>query len=429
MDIYKLYSLFLKHPKICTDTRNIVKDSIFFALKGESFNGNKFAEQAINEGCAYAVIDQKEYHKSEKYILVEDTLTTLQELAMYHRQQLNIPIIGITGTNGKTTTKELINIVLSKKYKTHATKGNLNNHIGVPLTILDTPKDTEIAIVEMGANHPGEIALLSKIANPNYGIITNIGRAHLEGFGSFEGILKTKKELYDHIKQSKGYLFINQEDELLINISKEIKRFTYGNNINADSKGKFLQASPFMVMELHSKKGILYVRSKLIGNYNFDNAMAAAAIGRYFKINDLEIKSAIESYIPSNNRSQLMKTDNNIVIVDAYNANPTSMTASINNFFHIKANKKSLILGDMLELGNVSKIEHENIIKLLNENNFNNVYLVGNIFYNTEIKHCFKKFKEVKELVDYLKNNPIKDNTVLIKGSRGIKLEKSIEQL
>jgi UDP-N-acetylmuramoyl-tripeptide--D-alanyl-D-alanine ligase len=429
MDIYKLYSLFLKHPKICTDTRNIVKDSIFFALKGESFNGNKFAEQAINEGCAYAVIDQKEYHKSEKYILVEDTLTTLQELAMYHRQQLNIPIIGITGTNGKTTTKELINIVLSKKYKTHATKGNLNNHIGVPLTILDTPKDTEIAIVEMGANHPGEIALLSKIANPNYGIITNIGRAHLEGFGSFEGILKTKKELYDHIKQSKGYLFVNHEDELLINISKEIKRFTYGNNINADSKGKFLQASPFMVMELHSKKGILYVRSKLIGNYNFDNAMAAAAIGRYFKINDLEIKSAIESYIPSNNRSQLMKTDNNIVIVDAYNANPTSMTASINNFFHIKANKKSLILGDMLELGNVSKIEHENIIKLLNENNFNNVYLVGNIFYNTEIKHCFKKFKEVKELVDYLKNNPIKDNTVLIKGSRGIKLEKSIEQL
>jgi len=429
MDINKLYSLFLKHPIICTDTRNIVEGSIFFALKGESFNGNKFANDAIDKGCAWAIIDQIEYKKSDKHILVDDTLTTLQELAKHHRNQLNIPVIGITGTNGKTTTKELINKVLSKKFKTHATQGNLNNHIGVPLTILETPKDTEIAIIEMGANHPEEIAHLCKIANPDYGIITNIGRAHLEGFGSFEGIIKTKKELYDHIRKSNACLFVNYNDKLLMGISEGIKRYTYGNTLDANSKGRFLQASPFMVMELHSKKGILYVRTQLIGNYNFENAMAAACIGRYFDINDLEIKDAIESYTPSNNRSQLMKTDDNIIIVDAYNANPTSMTASVNNFSQLKAKNKSLILGDMLELGNVTKKEHDNIINLLIDNKHCNVYLVGDIFYNTTINHDYKKFKEVDELIVYLKENPIKGHTVLLKGSRGIKLEKCIKLL
>lgn len=429
MDICKLYSLFLKHPKICTDTRDIVKGSMFFALKGESFNGNKFAEDAINKGCAWAIIDEPKYKTSDKHILVNDTLETLQELATYHRNQLNIPVIGITGTNGKTTTKELIHKVLSKKYKTHATKGNLNNHIGVPLTLLDTPKDTEIAIIEMGANHSGEIAILAKIANPNYGIITNIGRAHLEGFGSFEGIKKTKKELYDHIYNSNGLLFINNDDELLMSISEDIKKYSYGTTIEADSKGKFLQASPFMVMELHSKKGILYVRSKLIGKYNFENAMAAACIGRYFNIDDLDIKEALESYVPSNNRSQLMKTDNNILIIDAYNANPTSMAASVNNFSEIKAKDKSLILGDMLELGEVSETEHEKIINLLIKNNCNNVYLVGDYFYNTAINHSFKKFKTVEELIGYLNQNSINGHTILLKGSRGIRLEQCIKLL
>lgn len=429
MDINKLYSLFIKHPIICTDTRNIVEGSIFFALRGESFNGNKFANEALNKGCAFAIIDQAEYKQSDKYILVNNSLATLQDLARKHREQLNIPFIGITGTNGKTTTKELLYKVLSKKFKTHATKGNLNNHIGVPLTILETPRDTKIAIIEMGANHPNEISFLCEIAKPNYGIITNIGRAHLEGFGSFKGIIKTKKELYDYIKKSKGCLFVYNEDNLLIEISEGIKKYTYGNNIEANSKGRFIQASPFMVMELHSKKGILYVRSKLIGKYNFENAMAAACIGRYFGVNDLEIKDAIETYEPSNNRSQLMKTDNNILIVDAYNANPTSMAASVNNFSQIKAKNKSLILGDMLELGNVSKQEHDNIIELLSNNKDSNVYLVGEIFFNTTINHNFNKFKDINDLINYLENNPIKGHTILLKGSRGIKLEKCIKLL
>lgn len=429
MDINKLYSLFLKHPIVCTDSRSIVKGSIFFALKGESFNGNKFANNAIEEGCAFAIIDEKKYKQSEKQILVYDVLETLQELASFHRKQLNIPFIGITGTNGKTTTKELINAVLSKKFKTHATRGNLNNHIGVPLTILEIPQDTEIAIIEMGANHPKEIAHLCKIANPDYGIITNIGRAHLEGFGSFEGVINTKKELYEHIKMSEGSIFINREDNLLMDISEGIKKYTYGNRIDADSKGKYLQASPFMVMELHSKRGILYVRTKLIGNYNYENAMAAACIGRYFKIDDLEIKEALESYIPSNNRSQLMKTDDNVIIVDAYNANPTSMTASVCNFAQIQAKNKALILGDMLELGNVSEEEHNKIINLLKETGYSSVFLVGTHFYNSSIEHNFNKFYNIEDLLVYLESSPIKEHTILLKGSRGIKLEKCIKLL
>lgn len=429
MNIKELYSLFLKHRSICTDTRNILKDSLFFALKGESFNANKFASDAIEKGCAYAIIDEQEYKLNDKHILVDNVLETLQELAAYHRKQLSIPFIGITGTNGKTTTKELINAVLSKKFKTHATKGNFNNHIGVPLTLLEISDDAEIAIIEMGANHPKEIAALCEIANPEYGIITNIGKAHLEGFGSFEGVINTKKELYDHIKENKGTIFINEDDNLLMDISQGIEKFTYGSGSGVNSKGKYLQASPYMVMELHSSKGILYVKSKLIGDYNFTNAMAAACIGRYFDIDDLDIKSAIESYIPSNNRSQLVKTENNVIIVDAYNANPTSMAASVGNFSEIKANKKMLILGDMLELGDVSEKEHNSIINILKEHSCEEAILVGEHFCNSTVEHNYKLFNKIDDLLNYLKDNPVKAYTILLKGSRGIKLEKCIELL
>lgn len=429
MDIKELYSIFLQYRIICTDTRKIVKDSLFFALKGESFNGNKFANDALEKGCAFAIIDEEEYNKSDKYILVDDVLSTLQYLAKYHRKQLHIPFIGITGTNGKTTSKELINSVLSKKFKTHATKGNLNNHIGVPLTILDIDDNAEIAIIEMGANHPKEIDMLCNIADPDYGIITNIGKAHLEGFGSFQGVINTKKELYDYIEKKGGSIFINRNDELLMGISEGINKYTYGDQPEADSKGKYVQASPYMVMELHSKKGILYICSKLIGDYNYYNAMAAACIGRFFKIDDLKIKEAIESYIPSNNRSQLIKTDNNTLIVDAYNANPTSMTAAIDNFTYIGGSKKTLILGDMLELGGDSEKEHGNIINLLLKNNFKEVYLVGMNFCKSSENHNYRIFENISDLLNFLKERSIKGHTILLKGSRGIKLEECIKLL
>ncbi len=429
MDIKELYSIFLKHRIICTDTRKIINDSLFFALKGECFDGNMFAREALKQGCAFAIIDDKQYQFDDRYILVDDVLATLQNLAKHHRKQLNIPFIGITGTNGKTTSKELINSVLSKKFRTHATKGNLNNHIGVPLTILEIDNNTEIAIIEMGANHPQEIEILCNIADPDYGIITNIGRAHLEGFGSFQGVINTKKELFNYIYKKSGSIFINSDDKLLMDISKGIHKFTYGSKLGADSKGKYIQASPYMVMELHSTKGILYVCSKLIGDYNYHNAMSAACIGRFFDIDDIKIKEAIESYIPSNNRSQLIKTNNNTLIVDAYNANPTSMIAAIKNFTNITNNTKSLILGDMLELGKNSKEEHEKIITLLLEKKLKNVYLVGDIFYSLSSKHDYNIFKNIFELLYFLKNNPIKEQTILLKGSRGIKLEECIKLL
>jgi len=428
MTIKDIHSLFLKNPLICTDTRKIKHGAIFFALKGEAFNGNKFASKAIDEGCSYAIIDEEEYKTSGKHILVNDVLTCLQELATYHRKELSIPIIGITGTNGKTTTKELIRCVLSEKYNTYATDGNFNNHIGVPLSLLSITKEHEIAIIEMGANHQHEIKTLCDIAQPNYGIITNIGKAHLEGFGSFENLKNTKKELYDYIKKNDGMLFVNNDNILLDNLSKDTKKYTYGSD-NADSRARFTQASPFLVMELLSTKGTLYVRTKLIGGYNYENVHAAASIGRYFHIDDMDIKHAIEAYIPSNNRSQLKKTENNTLILDAYNANPTSMTVSIKNFKEITAVHKSLILGDMLELGNESDHEHKAIIQLLEENSFKNIYLVGKEFYKHDCPSYFNKYEETEDLIKYLKESPIVNNTILIKGSRGIKLEDCIELL
>lgn len=428
MQIKDIYSLFLQNPSICTDTRKINKGDIFFALKGESFNGNKFADKAIKEGCSFAIIDEEEYKTSEKHIIVKNVLTCLQELASYHRDQIKIPIIGITGTNGKTTTKELIRSVLQTKFNTYATEGNFNNHIGVPLSLLSINSKHEIAVIEMGANHQHEIAELANIAKPNFGIITNIGKAHLEGFGSFENLRNTKKELYDYIDANKGLLFVNSDNDLLSDMSSNIRKFTYGSN-KADSKAKYTQAAPFLVMELISPKGLLYVKTKLIGGYNYENALAAASIGRYFKIDDLEIKKALETYTPSNNRSQLKKTKRNTLILDAYNANPTSMKASILNFKEIKDKNKAIILGDMLELGDESNKEHELIIKLFKDNNLGKIFLVGPIFFKQDCSSYVKKFEKTEELIKFLKDEPLDNHTILIKGSRGIKLEDCIDIL
>ena len=429
MQISDLYKIYQQYPRVVTDTRKIVPNSIFFALKGANFNGNLFASQALKEGCKYAVVDEEEYAVNDSCILVNDALETLQKLATEHRRRLGIPILAITGSNGKTTTKELVNEVLRKKFETYATKGNYNNHIGVPLTLLAMDDDTQFGVVEMGANHPGEIKFLCEIAEPDFGIITNVGKAHLEGFGSFEGVKKTKKELYDHL-EGKGTVFIHRDNTHLMEMLNDQDCFSYGNSDEADSKAKFLQAEPFLIFELRSALiGKLYIKTKLIGAYNFENALAAVTVGRYFGIKELDIKDALENYLPGNNRSQLQKTERNVLILDAYNANPTSMGVAVNNFADLKAKNKLVILGDMLELGDDSKKEHLQLLELLQEKGLENVCLVGDIFSKFNEVNYFKTFLNVDELIKELTLNQVNDFYVLIKGSRGIQLEKVIESL
>lgn len=431
----QLYSYFLKHPIVCTDTRDIKPNSIFFALKGDNFNANEFAGQALNAGCALAVIDEEKYKKDERYFLVKDVLSTLQQLANYHRKQLKIPIIAITGTNGKTTSKELVNAVLSEKYKVLATKGNLNNHIGVPLTLLGITNEHEIAIIEMGANHQGEIALLCSIAQPYYGMITNIGKAHLEGFGGYEGVIKAKSEMYNFIKQNVGKLFVNADNHLLMELSQGIDRITFGSSKNADFIGKYIESNPFVKLKYKPKTDIQnidatpIIATHLIGSYNFENILAAACIGHYFKLSEEQIKNGLESYVPSNNRSQIIQTKNNFLLLDAYNANPSSMKAAIENFAEMDRPNKMVILGDMLELGSESKKEHDAVIALLKQKNISNAILVGPFFKEAGKQINALTFNNSDEVVDHLKKNTIKNATILIKGSRGIKLEKIIEAL
>lgn len=425
----KLYSLFKQYPIVVTDTRKIVPDSIFFALKGANFNGNKFAESALEKGCKYAVVDEEEFALNDSCILVDDVLTTLQDLAREHRRSLSIPILAITGTNGKTTTKELVNAVLSKKYKTYATQGNLNNHIGVPLTLLSMSEETEFGVVEMGANHSGEIKFLCEIAEPDFGIITNVGKAHLEGFGSFEGVKKTKKELYDYL-QGRGKVFVNCENDYLMGMLNDQEIYRYGNTEEADSKARFLQAEPYLILELRSPKiGKLYIKTKLIGGYNFENALAAVTVGRYFNIKESDIKGALENYEPSNNRSQLKKTEKNVLFLDAYNANPSSMGVAVNNFADLKMKNKLVILGDMLELGEDSEKEHQQLIDLLQGRTLENVYLVGDIFSKVNTVDQFKTFLTADEVVAMLEEENVTNHYILIKGSRGIQLEKLVEKL
>lgn len=429
MNISEIYTLFQKYPIVITDSRKVVPNSIFFALKGDNFNGNKFALNTLENGCRYAIVDEEEYAIDDRFILVDDVLTCLQDLSREHRRALCIPILAITGTNGKTTTKELVNEVLRKKFRTSATQGNFNNHIGVPLTLLAMNSETEFGIVEMGANHSGEIKMLCEIAEPNYGLITNVGKAHLEGFCSFEGVKRTKKELYDYLFANDGEIFVNCENEHLLGMLNKQKKVFYGNSEEAFSKARFLQAEPKLIIELRSAIGKLYIKTQLIGAYNFENVLAAVTLGRYFKIDEIDIKEALESYIPSNNRSQLMKTDKNVLFLDAYNANPTSMIAAIENFASMKMKNKFLILGDMLELGDESQKEHLDLLSLLNKKELSDTLLVGSIFSNLTSTYKFKSFENVDDLLEYLEKLYLRDKYILIKGSRGIKLEKAIEKL
>jgi len=429
MKISEVYSLFKKYPIPVTDSRNIVADSIFFALKGASFNGNKFALGALEKGSRYAVVDEEDYAIDERFILVDDVLTCLQNLAKEHRRNLGIPILAITGTNGKTTSKELINEVLKQKFKTSATQGNFNNHIGVPLTLLGMTAETEFGIVEMGANHPGEIKALCEIAEPNFGLITNVGKAHLEGFGSFEGVKATKKELYDYLADHDGEVFVNCENQHLLGMLNQQKKILYGNSDDAFSKARFLQAEPLLILELRSPIGKLYIKTHLVGAYNFENALAAVTLGRYFNIDEIAIKQALEAYVPSNNRSQLMRTENNVLFLDAYNANPTSMQAAIENFASMKMQNKFLILGDMLELGAESEKEHLALLELLVKKQLLNTVLVGEEFANLSTTDEFKTFNTVDDLLLHLDVLQLKNMYILIKGSRGIKLETVVEKL
>ena len=412
MKIKDIYTLYSKHFLVDTDTRNIRKNTIFFALKGSNFNGNEFAEKALNLGAIYSIVDDKKHQTSTNIILVDDVLKTLQQLANYHRKQLNIPIIGLTGSNGKTTTKELINAVLTEKYRTTATKGNLNNHIGVPLTLLSMTPKTEIGIVEMGANHLKEIEFLCSITEPDFGYITNFGKAHLEGFGSLEGVIEGKSELYNYLQTNNKIAFVNPDDAIQVEKTKKIKTISF------DTEDvKFIEANPFVRLSFSDTQ----IQSHLIGKYNYTNILAAITIGHYFKVSSENIKEAIETYIPTNNRSQIIETDNKIIL-DAYNANPTSMKAALENFAILEATDKTVILGDMFELGKDSCKEHQAIADLSTELNFENTFLVGENFYQTKTKkHQFKSYDDLER---YIINHPIKNHSILIKGSRGMRLER-----
>lgn len=430
MKIEQLHERFLNHPIISIDSRNITPGCIFFALKGPNFDGNKYAADALKKGASFAVIDDTSLSPNNEFIVVNDVLTALQQLAAYHRKQLNIPVLGITGTNGKTTTKELIVSVLQKKYKITSTQGNLNNHIGVPLTLLNMNQDTEVAVIEMGANHRGEIAELCKIANPDLGLITNIGKAHLEGFGSFEGVIKTKSELYEHLRSVNGACFINRDNDLLIKQAKNLLQYTYGSSDNAQLRGELQESVYYLTVKALFPKGWLYLKSKLIGSYNCENILASARVGLHFNVDPLAIQKAIEEYTPTNNRSQLISKGTNKIIMDAYNANPTSMAASLKNLDTINQADKVVILGDMLELGESSSDEHQKIADLLQSMKLNQIFLVGKEFAKTSTGLKTKKFDHVELLSDYLhQQKPMQNNLILIKGSRGIKLEQILDLL
>lgn len=429
MKIEELYKLFQSHPIICTDTRKIAEGSLFFALKGANFDANKFVVESLEKGAAYAIADDASLTglNNERIVVVENVLQTLQLLANYHRNQMNIPLIAITGTNGKTTTKELVTTALSPNHNVLATEGNLNNSIGVPLTLLRLTKEHTIAVVEMGASHPGDIEELVNVANPTYGIITNVGRAHLQGFGSYEGVIATKCELYDYIKANGGTLFVHNENDILMQRSEGIERVCYGTAPNLFVKGTMISASPFLKAKVERGDCAVEVETNLIGKYNLDNIVAAMAIAAYFNVALQDSARAISEYQPSNSRSQFIKGDRNNIILDAYNANPSSMRVAIENFAEIEAENKMLILGDMLELGGESENEHKKIELLLNELGFENVMLIGNEF--SKVVQQYKTFATTAHAVEYIKESKIESQTILIKGSRGIALEQTVAYL
>lgn len=425
MIIEKLHQIFLRFPIVCTDTRKIEDNCLFFGLKGANFNGNAYAEEALKKGAAYAIVDEKKHATSDKTILVDDVLQTLQKLASFHRNHCNAKVIGLTGSNGKTTTKELINSVLSKKYKTIATVGNLNNHIGVPLTLLTIKQDTELAIVEMGANHVKEIEFLCSIAQPDFGYITNFGKAHLEGFGSVEGVIKGKSELYDYLIDHEKYIFLNADDSIqLEKLGHYIKKIGFTKDKIDYYKIDFINADPYVSIKVEETQ----INSNLIGSYNFNNCCAAILVGKYFNVALNDIKSAIESYIPQNNRSQIIGKNGRQIVLDAYNANPSSMKVALENFSNLGDGAKIAFLGDMFELGEAASTEHQYIADLANKLDLEEVFLVGENFNNT--KTSFKKFKDYDALAAFLSNEKLATKSnILIKGSRGMALERLLELL
>ena len=430
MNLSALYQIFLDCQLVTTDSRNCPEGSLFIALKGESFNGNAFAGKALETGCAYAIIDEPEYavEGDQRYILVDNCLQTLQQLANFHRRQLGTRVIGITGTNGKTTTKELISAVLSQSHNILYTLGNLNNHIGVPSTLLRLKAEHDLAVIEMGANHPGEIKFLSEIAEPDCGIITNVGKAHLEGFGSFEGVIKTKGELYDFLRKKEGStVFIHHDNAYLMNIAGGLNLIPYGTEDDLYVNGRITGNSPYLTFEWKAgKAGETYqVQTQLIGEYNFPNALAAITIGLFFGVEAAKINEALAGYTPQNNRSQLKKTNDNTLIIDAYNANPTSMMAALQNFRNMEVPHKMLLLGDMRELGAESAAEHQKIADYIKECDFEEVWLVGEQFAAAE--HSFKTYPNVQEVIKELETNKPKGYTILIKGSNGIKLSSTVD--
>lgn len=436
MKISELYDIYCEHPVVTTDTRNCPEGSLFFALKGERFNGNLFAEDALGNGCAYAVVDEWDEAKgeNEQIILVDDVLTTLQELANFHRKKLRIPIIAITGSNGKTTTKELIATILQKRFNVAYTSGNYNNHIGVPLTLLSISRTHEIAVVEMGANHMGEIDELCKIAEPNVGLITNIGKAHIEGFGSYENVITAKCELYDYIREAEGKVFVNRDNGVLNEHSELMNRILYGRDDSSLFVSGTLSAeTPFLNFDWNFFEHPHQVKTRLVGEYNLDNALAAAAIGKYYGITAKEISEALENYTPKNNRSQFERTPHNDLIIDAYNANPSSMRVSLEHFVKIPTEMpKAVILGDMNELGIISDEEHRELIDFVQKQSFAKVYLVGPIFtdlMNESNNNNMEVYKNIGELAEVFKKSPLKRHYILLKGSRAIGLEKVVEYL
>ncbi|MEN8247411.1 MAG: UDP-N-acetylmuramoyl-tripeptide--D-alanyl-D-alanine ligase [Bacteroidota bacterium] len=417
----QLYKIFLESSGISTDTRKIQKGDIFFALKGDNFDGNKFAKNALDSGAGYAVIDNPEVATGDQYLLVDDVLGALQNLASYHRDALGIPIIGITGSNGKTTTKELLKTVLATRYRVSATEGNLNNHIGVPLTLLKMDENTEVGIVEMGANHVGEIAALCNIAHPSHGIITNIGKAHLEGFGGFEGVLRAKSELYHHLIEHGGTIFVNSDDDILMNMTKRMKHPILYNNQGDFYESKFISVDPFV--KYQDSNGSV-ISTQLIGKYNFKNLAAALCIGKYFQVDSVRANDAVSEYKPANNRSQIIETKSNKIILDAYNANPVSMKAALDNLDTMDHPKKVVILGDMFELGADTQVEHKSVVEQTDNMDLNQAIFCGEASAsasgNSEKR---MSFKSKDKLVEHLSKHPIKDALVLIKASRGMGLE------
>lgn len=427
MDISHIHNLFLKCNAVSIDTRKIEPNSMFFAIKGDNFDANTFAKEALEKGASYVIIDNEDYFVDQRTILVENSLTALQELAKFHRQYLKLPIIALTGSNGKTTTKELISVVLSKKYDTKATVGNLNNHIGVPLTLLSFTSETEMGIVEMGANHKKEIEFLCELAKPDFGYITNFGKAHLEGFGGVEGVIQGKSEMYDYLSENNKMAFINLEDSIQVEKSKKMNSYSFGvNKEEADVNINSVTANPFVEISFSN----FLIKTHLIGLYNANNINAALTIGKYFGVDDLDIKEALEGYIPENNRSQLLSKGTNRIILDAYNANPSSMAVAIANFLQLDNSSKIMILGDMFELGKESPQEHEAIVNSLLNQDEVVCYFIGKEFHANQVdKNNFHFYESFELFSDYLKNIKIENSSILIKGSRGMALERTLDFL